>query len=54
MRYIITSALPYAEGMPHLGNLVGSILPADIYFKFMKMCGEDAIFICGSDQHGTP
>ncbi|MFP3278995.1 MAG: methionine--tRNA ligase [Candidatus Micrarchaeota archaeon] len=54
MKYIITSALPYAEGMPHLGNLVGSILPADIYFKFMKMCGEDAIFICGSDQHGTP
>jgi len=54
MRYIITSALPYVEGIPHLGNLVGSILPADIYFKFMKMCGEDAIFICGSDQHGTP
>jgi methionyl-tRNA synthetase len=54
MKYIITSALPYAEGMPHLGNMVGSILPADIYYKFMKMCGEDAIFICGSDQHGTP
>jgi methionyl-tRNA synthetase len=54
MKYIITSALPYAEGMPHLGNMVGSILPADIYYKFMKMCNEDAIFICGSDQHGTP
>ncbi|MGC8710277.1 MAG: methionine--tRNA ligase [Candidatus Micrarchaeia archaeon] len=54
MKYIITSALPYASGIPHLGNMVGSVLPADIFFKFMKMCNEDAIFICGSDQHGTP
>ncbi len=53
-RYIITSALPYAEGMLHLGNLVGSILPADIYYKYLKMKGEDALYICGSDQHGTP
>ncbi len=53
-RYIITSALPYAEGIPHLGNLVGSILPADVYYRFRKMNGDEAIFICGSDQHGTP
>ncbi|MGC8587119.1 MAG: methionine--tRNA ligase [Candidatus Micrarchaeia archaeon] len=54
MKYIVTSALPYAEGMPHLGNLVGSILPADVFYKFLLMKGEDAIFICGSDEHGTP
>ncbi len=54
MKYIITSALPYAEGVPHLGNMVGSVLPADIFYKFLKMCNEDAIFICGTDQHGTP
>lgn len=40
--------------MPHLGNFVGSVLPADVYYKYLKMKGEDAIFICGSDQHGTP
>lgn len=53
-KYIITSALPYAEGVPHLGNFVGSILPADVFYKYLEMKGEDAIFICGSDQHGTP
>ncbi|MCL4373693.1 MAG: methionine--tRNA ligase [Candidatus Marsarchaeota archaeon] len=53
-RYIITSALPYVEGVPHLGNFVGSVLPADIFYKFMLLKREDAIFICGSDQHGTP
>ncbi|MGC8652135.1 MAG: methionine--tRNA ligase [Candidatus Micrarchaeia archaeon] len=53
-RYIITSALPYVEGVPHLGNFVGSILPADIFYKFMLLKREDAIFVCGSDQHGTP
>lgn len=51
---IVTSALPYINGIPHLGNLVGSILPADIYYKYLLMKNEDAIFICGSDQHGTP
>ena len=53
-RIIVTSALPYAHALPHLGNFVGSILPADIYYKYLTMEGEDAIFICGSDQHGTP
>ncbi len=53
-RIIVTSALPYAYSMPHLGNFVGSVLPADVYFRYLRMKGEDAIFICGSDQHGTP
>src|SRR5271165_1368678 len=39
--------------MPHLGNFVGSVLPADVYYRYLKMRGEDAIFIGGSDQHGT-
>lgn len=53
-RYLITAALPYAYSIPHLGNFVGSVLPADVYYKYLKMKSEDVIFICGSDQHGTP
>jgi methionyl-tRNA synthetase len=53
-KILITSALPYAYSVPHLGNFVGSVLPADVYFKYLKMKGDDVIFICGSDQHGTP
>jgi len=53
VKYIVTSALPYIQTIIHLGNLVGSILPADIYYKYLKIAGEDAIFICGSDEHGS-
>jgi len=53
-KFLITSALPYVDGIMHLGNLVGSVLPADVYYKYLTIKGEDAIFICGSDQHGTP
>ena len=53
-KFLITSALPYVDGIMHLGNLVGSVLPADVYYKYLTMKGEDVIFICGSDQHGTP
>lgn len=52
-RYIVTAALPYAYSIPHLGNFVGSVLPADVYYRYLKMNDKDAIFICGSDQHGT-
>ncbi|MCJ7429032.1 MAG: methionine--tRNA ligase [Candidatus Nanohaloarchaeota archaeon QJJ-5] len=51
---IITSALPYIHGVPHLGNIVGSLLPADIYHRYLDIVGEENIFICGSDEHGTP
>ncbi|MDE1868747.1 MAG: methionine--tRNA ligase [Candidatus Micrarchaeota archaeon] len=54
MRTIVAAALPYAYSIPHLGNFVGSILAADVYSKYLKMKGEDFIFISGSDQHGTP
>ncbi len=52
-RYIVTAALPYAYSIPHLGNFVGSVLPADVYYRYLKMNDKSAIFICGSDQHGT-
>ena len=51
---MVIAALPYAYSVPHLGNFVGSVLPADVYYKYLRMTGADAIFICGSDQHGTP
>ncbi len=54
MYKVITAALPYSYSTPHVGNFVGSILPADIFYKYNKIKGEDAIFICGSDEHGTP
>lgn len=52
--YLITSALPYINGIKHLGNLVGSILPADVYSKFLRQHGEEVLYICGTDEHGTP
>ena len=54
MRYLITSALPYINGIKHLGNLVGSMLPADVYARFLRQEGETVLFICGTDEHGTP
>ncbi len=53
-RYLITSALPYINGIKHLGNLVGSMLPADVYSRFLRLEGEDVLFICATDEHGTP
>ncbi|NEQ31322.1 MAG: methionine--tRNA ligase [Leptolyngbya sp. SIO4C5] len=54
MRYLITSALPYINGIKHLGNLVGSMLPADVYARFLRQQGEEVLYICGTDEHGTP
>src|SRR6202140_2347021 len=53
-RYLITSALPYINGEKHLGNLVGSMLPADAYARFHRACGNEVLFICATDEHGTP
>lgn len=52
-KILITSALPYIHGIVHLGNIAGSLLPADVYYRYMKLFGKNAIFICGSDSHGT-
>ncbi len=53
-RYLITAALPYANGPVHLGHLAGVYVPADIYVRYLRQRGRDAIFICGSDEHGVP
>lgn len=53
-RHLITSALPYINGIKHLGNLVGSMLPADVYTRYLRQRGEDALYICATDEHGTP
>lgn len=52
-RYLITSALPYANGPKHIGHLAGAYLPADIYVRYLRACGKDVIYICGSDEHGA-
>lgn len=54
MRYLITSALPYINGIKHLGNLVGSMLPADLMARYLRQRGEEVLFICATDEHGTP
>ena len=53
-RFLITSALPYINGVKHLGNLVGSMLPADTYARFQRARGHEVLFICATDEHGTP
>ncbi|MAI91924.1 methionine--tRNA ligase [Ponticaulis sp.] len=53
-RILITSALPYINGIKHLGNLAGSMLPADVYARFQRLRGHDVLYICATDEHGTP
>jgi methionyl-tRNA synthetase len=53
-KILITSALPYINGVKHLGNLVGSLLPADVHARFRRQIGDEVLFICGTDEHGTP
>ncbi len=53
-RILITSALPYINGIKHLGNLAGSMLPADVFARFQRAQGRETLFICATDEHGTP
>ena len=53
-RILITSALPYINGVKHLGNLAGSMLPADVYARFKRAQGHEVLYICATDEHGTP
>jgi methionyl-tRNA synthetase len=53
-RILITSALPYINGIKHLGNLAGSMLPADVYARFQRARGVETLYICATDEHGTP
>lgn len=53
-RYLVTSALPYANGPVHIGHLAGVYVPSDIYVRYLRGRGEDVLSICGSDEHGVP
>ncbi|TAE18350.1 MAG: methionine--tRNA ligase [Bacteroidetes bacterium] len=53
-RYLITAALPYANGPIHIGHLAGVYVPADIYVRYLRAMGRDVAFVCGSDEHGVP
>ena len=53
-RTTVTSALPYANGGVHIGHLAGVYVPADIYVRYLRLKGEDVMFIGGSDEHGVP
>lgn len=53
-RHLITSAIPYINGIKHLGNLVGSQLPADLYARYLRAKGHEVLFLCATDEHGTP
>ncbi len=52
-RYLVTSALPYANGLKHIGHLAGAYIPADIYVRYLRSQKRDVVFVCGSDEHGT-
>ena len=52
-KQLITSALPYVNGLPHLGHLVGCLLPSDVFARYQRENGADVLFICGTDEHGT-
>ncbi|MEG1414220.1 MAG: methionine--tRNA ligase [Mucinivorans sp.] len=54
MRYLVTSALPYANGGVHIGHLAGVYIPSDIYTRYLRLRGEEVIHVCGSDEHGVP
>jgi len=53
-RYLVTSALPYANGPIHIGHLAGVYVPSDIYTRYLRMRGLDVLSVCGSDEHGVP
>jgi methionyl-tRNA synthetase len=52
-RLLVTAALPYSNGRPHVGHIAGAYLPSDIYVRFMRLRGHDVRFVCGSDDHGV-
>lgn len=52
-RYLVTAALPYANGLKHIGHLAGAYLPADIYVRYLRASKKEVVFVCGSDEHGT-
>ena len=53
-KYLVTAALPYANGPLHIGHIAGCYLPSDIYVRYLRLMNRDVKFICGSDEHGVP
>jgi methionyl-tRNA synthetase len=53
MRYLVTSALPYANGPIHFGHVIGAYLPADVYVRTLRQAGEEVLYVCGADEHGV-
>ena len=53
-RTLVTTALPYANGPVHIGHLAGVYVPADIYVRYLRLKGENVLFVGGSDEHGVP
>src|SRR4030042_7069726 len=53
-KWIVTSAWPYVNAIPHLGNMIGSVLSADVFARYLRLKGDEVIFVSGSDSHGTP
>ena len=52
-RFLVTSALPYANGPLHIGQIAGAYLPADIYVRYLRLQGKDVVYVCGSDENGA-
>lgn len=50
---LVTSALPYVNNVPHLGNIIGCVLSADIFARFSRLCGNVTLYVCGTDEYGT-
>jgi methionyl-tRNA synthetase len=50
---LITSALPYVNNVPHLGNIIGCVLSADVYARFCRLRGHNTLYVCGTDEYGT-
>ena len=53
-KWVVTSAWPYVNAIPHLGNMIGSVLSADVFARYLRLKGDDVVFVSGSDTHGTP
>ena len=52
-KILVTSALPYVNGVPHLGHMIGCLLPSDVYARYMRMMGNEVLYVAGTDEHGT-
>lgn len=50
---LITSALPYVNNVPHLGNIIGCVLSADVYARYCRLRGYNTLYVCGTDEYGT-